>query len=79
MRFARQRISSVGAAVVAALLSLSVANAESASDNTSWSSWADIFTNSIHDQTAVSGQTDWSDVSALWSAPLGPDSLRLVI
>jgi hypothetical protein len=79
MRFARQRISSVGAAVVAALLSLSVANAESASDNTSWSSWADVFTKSIHDQTAVSGQTDWSDVSALWSAPLGPDSLRLVI
>ena len=65
MRFSRQCISCVGAAVVAALLSLSVANAESASDNTSWSSWADTFTKSIHDQTAASGQTDWSDVSAL--------------
>ena len=58
-------LASIGAAIVAALLSLSVANAESASDNTSWSSWADTFTKSIHDQTANSGQTDWSDVSAL--------------
>jgi len=55
----------VGAALVGALLSLSVANAESASDNTSWSSWADVFTKSVRDQTAVSDQNDWSDVSAL--------------
>jgi hypothetical protein len=42
-----------------------MANAESASDNMSWSSWADVFIKSVHDQTANSGQTDWSDVSAL--------------
>jgi len=50
---------------MAALLSLSVANAESASDNMSWSSWADVSTKSVHDQTATSGQTDWADASAL--------------
>src|ERR1700730_1876944 len=65
MRLSRQRISLVGAAFVAALLSLSMANADSASDNTSWSSWADVFTKTLHDQTAVSGQTEWPDASAL--------------
>jgi hypothetical protein len=42
-----------------------MANAESTSDNMSRSTWADVFTKSVHDQTAVSGQSDWSDVSAL--------------
>jgi hypothetical protein len=58
-------MASIGAAFVAALLSLSVANAENTSDNMSWTSWADVFSKSLHDQTAISGQTDWSGVSAL--------------
>jgi hypothetical protein len=65
MRLSRRLIASVGAAVVAGFLPLAMAKAESASDNPSWSSWADVFTKSVHDQTAVSGQSDWSDVSAL--------------
>jgi hypothetical protein len=65
VRFSLQRLASVGAAVVAALLSFSVARAESASDNISWSSWADVFTKSLHDQTATSSQTEWPDASAL--------------
>jgi hypothetical protein len=65
MRFSYQRIASVGAAFLAALLSFSAANAESTSDNMSWGSWADVFAKNVHDQTAISGQPDWSDVSAL--------------
>jgi hypothetical protein len=42
-----------------------MANAESASDEMSWSSWADTFTKNIHDQTATSTQADWLDASAL--------------
>jgi hypothetical protein len=55
----------VGAALVAGALSFSTANAESASDNMSWSSWADVFAKNIHDQTAISGQSEWPDASAL--------------
>jgi hypothetical protein len=55
----------VGAALVAGVLSFSTANAESASDNMSWSSWADVFTKNVHDQTAISGQSEWPDGSAL--------------
>jgi hypothetical protein len=55
----------VGAALVAGVLLFSTANAESASDNMSWSSWADVFTKNIHDQTAISGQSGWPDASAL--------------
>jgi hypothetical protein len=65
VRLSRRLIASVGAAVIAGFLPLAMAKAESASDNPSWSSWADVFTKSVHDQTAVSGQSDWSDVSAL--------------
>jgi hypothetical protein len=65
LRLSRQHRASIGAAFVAALLSLSVANAENTSDNMPWTSWADVFTKSLHDQTAISGQTDWSDVAAL--------------
>jgi hypothetical protein len=65
MRLSRQHIASVGATLVAGLLSLSTANAESTSDTQSWASWADVFTKNVHDQTAISGQTEWPDVSAL--------------
>ena len=60
----RQFITPVGAAVVAALLSLSMANAESMSDDSSSPDWArDVFARTIRDQTA--NQPQWSDVSAL--------------
>jgi hypothetical protein len=67
MRLSRQHIASVGAAVVAGLLSLSMANAESTSDNPSWSYWTtEAFEKTLRDQTAaISNQTDWPDVSAL--------------
>jgi hypothetical protein len=77
----RQFIAPIGAAVVAALLSLSMANAESVSDDTSSRDWArDVFAKTlrdktIRDQTAISDQTQWSDVSALSyakSKPSGP-------
>jgi len=55
----------VGAALVAGALSFSTANAESASDNMSWSSWADVFAKNIHEQTAISGKSEWPDASAL--------------
>lgn len=62
----RQFIAPVGAAVVAALLSLSTANAESGSDDTSSRDWArDVFAKTLRDQTAISDQSQWSDVSAL--------------
>jgi hypothetical protein len=48
-----------------ALLSLTVANAERASDNTSWSYWATEFAKTIRDQTATPGQHEWPDLSAL--------------
>ena len=60
------RLSFIGAAAVAGLLSLSMANAESVSDNTSSSYWArDVFAKTLRDQTAISDQTQWPDVSAL--------------
>src|SRR5436305_9007772 len=59
-------MASVGAAVVAGLLSLSMANAESASDNTSSSDRAaDVFAKTLRDQTAISDQAQWSDLPAL--------------
>jgi len=64
-RLSRQSIASVGTAFAVALLSLTAAKADSASDNMSWSSWADVFTKNLRDQTAMSNQTDWPDASAL--------------
>jgi len=65
LRLSRQSIASFGAALAVALLSLTVAKADSASDNMSWSSWADVFTKNLHDETAVSSQTEWPDASVL--------------
>jgi hypothetical protein len=52
---------------VAALLSLSMANAESASDTTSARNWDDVFAQVLPDQKKVSitRQIDWLDDSAL--------------
>jgi hypothetical protein len=64
LRVLRQSIAP-GAALAAALLSLSVANAESAAE-TPWSYWeTEVFANRLRDQTANSRQTEWPDASAL--------------
>jgi hypothetical protein len=55
----------IAAAFGAVLLALSAANADSRSDTMSWSSWADVFTKNVHDQTVISGQSEWPDASAL--------------
>jgi hypothetical protein len=58
-------------AAVAALLSLSTANAESVSDDNSSTYWArDVFAKilrdkTLRDQTAISDQVQWPDLSAL--------------
>jgi hypothetical protein len=67
LRVSRQSVTSVGTALAVALLSLTVANAESAPDNLSWSSWAEVFARNFRDQTAtaISSQTEWPDVPAL--------------
>ena len=66
LRLVRQFIASIGAAAVAGVVSLSMANAESVSDNTSSSYWAaDVFAKTLRDQTAISDRTQWPDVSAL--------------
>jgi hypothetical protein len=65
LRLSRQSIASIGTALAVALISLTVAKADSASDNMSWSSWADVFTKNLRDQTAISSQTEWPDASAL--------------
>jgi hypothetical protein len=54
MRLLRQSIASIGAAIVAALLSVSVANADSASDNTSARNWDEVFAQVLPDQKKVS-------------------------
>ncbi|MGZ3360230.1 MAG: hypothetical protein ACXU84_12935 [Xanthobacteraceae bacterium] len=59
LRALRQTIASGGAALAAMLLSLSVANAQSASD------WDEIFTHVVGDQTPVSKQSEWQDFAAL--------------
>jgi len=61
----RRRIASIGAAFVAALLSFSTANAESASDNTPSRDWDEVFAQVIPDKTSISRQADWLDESAL--------------
>jgi len=65
VRLSHHRIASVGAAVVAGLLSLSVAKAESAPDNTSSRNWDEVFAQVPPDKTSISRQTDWLDDSAL--------------
>ena len=66
LRLSHQFTAFIGAAVVAGLLSLSMANADSVSDDPSSSYWAaDVFAKTLRDQTAISDQTQWSDVSAL--------------
>jgi hypothetical protein len=63
-RLSRQFIASVGGAVVIGF-SLSMANAESAPDDTPPSHWAaDIFAKAVRDDTAISDQNEWSDLSA---------------
>jgi len=55
-----------GAAVVAGLLSVSMANAQSVPDATPLSySAAEIFAKILHDPTAAAEETAWSDFSAL--------------
>ena len=78
MPFSRQCIASEGADFVAALLSFSVANAESASDNTSARNWDEVFAKSLHDQTAISNPTDWADASALGYARSAPSDAAAV-
>jgi hypothetical protein len=66
LRLSRRFIASIGAGVVAGLLSLSMANAQSTSDDASRSDWArDIFAKTLRDQTAISDQPGWSNISAL--------------
>jgi hypothetical protein len=52
------------AATIVGLLA-APACAESASDDMSWRSWADVFTKNLHDRTAISDRSEWPDASAL--------------
>jgi hypothetical protein len=61
----RQRIASVGAAVVMVLFSFSVANAQSASDSTPPRNWDEVFAQVVGDQTGVWKQSEWQDFAAL--------------
>jgi hypothetical protein len=74
VRLDRQCIVCAGAAIVAALLSLSVANAESASDNASAPNWDEVFAQVLPDKTSISRQNDWLDDSALAYAKSKPSS-----
>jgi hypothetical protein len=65
LRALRQTIASAGAALVATLLSLSVANAQSASDNTQWRNWDEVFAQVLPDKISSPRQTDWLDAPAL--------------
>lgn len=66
LRVSRQCMASIGAAVVAGFLSLAMAKADNASDDTSSNYWArDVFAKAVRDQTAIPDQAQWSDVSAL--------------
>jgi hypothetical protein len=65
MRVLHQNIASAGAALVAALLLLSVANAQSASDSTPPRNWDEVFAQVVGDQTAVWKQSEWQDFAAL--------------
>ena len=66
VRWDRQYIMCAGAAVVAGLLSVSIANAQSVPDATPLSySAAQIFAKTLRDQPAAADETEWSDFSAL--------------
>jgi hypothetical protein len=65
LRLSHRRITSAGAALVGALLSLSMANAQSASDNTQWRNWDEVFAQVLPDKISIPRQTDWLDVPAL--------------
>ena len=66
VRLDRQYILCAGAAVVAGLLSVSIANAQSVPDATPLSySAAQIFAKALRDQPAAADETEWSDFSAL--------------
>jgi hypothetical protein len=66
VRLDRQYIMCAGAAVVAGLLFVSIANAQSVSDTVPLShSAAEIFAKALRDQTAAAEETEWSDFSAL--------------
>ena len=66
VRLDRQYILCAGAAVVAGLLSVSIANAQSVPDATPLSySAAQIFAKTLRDQPAAADETEWSDFSAL--------------
>jgi hypothetical protein len=63
LRVSRQSIASIGTALAVALLSLTAANAGSASENTP-PTWDEVFAQVVGDQTALK-QNDWRDFSAL--------------
>jgi len=66
VRWDRQYIMCAGAAVVAGLLSVSMANAQSVPDATPMRySAAEIFAKTLRDQPAAAEETEWSDFSAL--------------
>ena len=66
VRWDRQYIMCAGAAVVAGLLSVSMANAQSVPDATPLGySAAEIFAKVLRDQTVAAEETEWSDFSAL--------------
>jgi hypothetical protein len=72
LRVSRQFMASVGAAVVAGLLSLSMANAETVPDTPSSSHWAaDVFAKILRDQAAISDQAQPPDIWALSYARSG--------
>jgi hypothetical protein len=66
VRLDRQYRMCAGAAVVAGLLSVSIANAQSVPDTVPLSySAAEIFAKALRDPTAAAEETEWSDFSAL--------------
>ena len=71
LRLSCPHVASIGAALAVALLSLTVANAESAPDNTPLSYWATEFAKTVRDDTAILDQSEWRDFSALGYASSG--------
>jgi hypothetical protein len=65
LRLSCLHVASVGAALAVALLSFTVANAQSASDSTSPRNWDEVFAQVVGDQTAVWKQSEWQDFAAL--------------
>jgi hypothetical protein len=65
LRVLRQTIASAGAALFAMLLSLLVANAQSASDSTPPRNWDEVFAQVVGNERAVWKQSEWQDFAAL--------------